>query len=178
MTHPLRASSVLCSLALAVPTYMASAQVIPSHVVPDAFGTLVMPSFAPALRPCFGKGDSLRDGATIGRGVEEITMLPVGSVAGGILVGLAQDGSGCAAGTLSSRSWESASSPEHVSVSMRCWNDLLSASDPWQPISGQEESSKRGPASHGRTRADSGTSEAFASAVTCTFTGPSPQSVP
>jgi hypothetical protein len=118
MTHPLRASAVLWILALAVPPYLAHAQVITSHAVPSAFGALGVPSVAL---------------------------------------------------TLSSRPGEWASLPERVSVSMRCWNDLLSASDPWRLVS-RLESSQRGRAIHRWTRSDGGTSEAFASGVTCTFT--------
>ena len=165
MTHSLCASAVLCILALARPPYLA-AQVIPSHAVPEAFGALVMPSVVPASQPCSREPDSLTNGA-FGGVVGGITILAIGSVASVVLVGLAEDGSGCASEALSSRPWEWASLPEHVSVSMRCWNDL-SASDPWQPIS-RWEFPKRGPASHRRTRADGGTSKALAAGVTCTF---------
>jgi hypothetical protein len=71
MTHPLRASTVLCTLALAVQTCMVYAHVIPSHIMPEAFGTLVMPSFAAAPGPCSREGDSLRTAGIIGSVVEE-----------------------------------------------------------------------------------------------------------
>ena len=170
MTHPLRGSAVLCILALAVPPYLAHAQVIPSHAVPGTFGALVMPSFAPALQPCSRERELLGNGAIVDWVVGGMTMLAVGTVAGGMVVGLAEDRSGCASAMLSSRSWPWASLPEHMSVSMRCWNDCLSASDPSQPIGRRAESSRGGPASDRRARADGGASQAFASRVTCTFT--------
>ena len=177
MTHPLRASVLLCILALAGPPCLAHAQVIPSHAVPAAFGALVMPSFAAALQPCAREGDSLRNDAIMGAVGGRITMLTVGTLASVVSVGPAEDGSGCASETLSSRPWEWASLPEHVLVSMRCWNDLHTASDPW-PTIGRWESSTRGPASDRGTRANGGPSEAFASGVSCTFTMARPSIAP
>jgi hypothetical protein len=87
-----------------------------------------------------------------------------------VSVGPAENGSGSASETRSSRPWERASLPEHVLVSMRCWNDLRSASQPWQTISWQ--SSQGAAASEPGTRANGGTSEAFAPGVTCSFTTP------
>jgi hypothetical protein len=176
MTHPLRVSALLCILALGPPC-LAHARVIPSHAVPDAFGALVMPSVAPALQPCARGRDSLRNDAIMGGARRGITMLAFGTLASVVSVGPAEDGSGCASETLSSRPWDWASLPEHVLVSMRCWNDLHSASDQWQTI-GRWQSSRRGPASHRGTRANGGTSEAFASGVTCTFTTPVRRSLP
>jgi hypothetical protein len=177
MTHPLRASALLCILALAGPPCLAHAQVIPSHAVPDAFGALVMPSFAPALQTCARERPSLRNDAAMGRVGGGITMLAVGTLASVVSVGPAENGSGCASETRPSRPWEWVSLPEHVLVSMRCWNDLHSASDPWETI-GRWQSSKRGPAGYRGTRADGETSETFASGVTCTFTTARPSIAP
>ena len=168
MTHPLRASALLCILALAGAPCLAHAHVIPSHAGPDAFGALVMPSFVPALQPCARECDSLRNDAIMGGVGEGITMLAFGTLASVVSVGPAQNGSGSASETLSSRPWKRASLPEHVLVSMRCWNGLHSASHPWRTMSWQF--SKGAPASHRGTQANGGTSEAFASGETCTFT--------
>jgi hypothetical protein len=176
MTHPLRVSALLCILALGPPC-LAHAQVIPSHAVPEAVGALVMPSVARALQPCARGRDSLRKDAIMGGARRGITMLAFGTLASVVSVGPAENGSGCASETLSSRPWDWASLPEHVLVSMRCWNDLHSAPEPWQTI-GRWQSSKRGPASHRGTRTDGGTSEAFASGVTCIFTTARPSIAP
>ena len=74
----------------------------------------------PCVAACSREPDSLTNGA-FGGVVGGITILAIGSGASVVLVGLAEDGSGCASEALSSRPWEWASLPEHVSVSMRCW---------------------------------------------------------
>jgi hypothetical protein len=125
----LRASAVCAILVFTAELWVAGAQLVPSPALTDTFVALAIPSSALAPQPRCHERDSLGDELITGRILGRITLPSPETSADGTSVGLAEDAKVCASETVSSRALASGWPAEHVSVSMRCWRDLVGVSD-------------------------------------------------